>query len=49
MQLSGKCGPVKYRYLTTKFLKFMSKKMSKVIMLRTKLQNELLKKKDVRC
>ena len=28
MQLSGKCGPVKYKYLTTKFLKFMSKKMS---------------------
>ena len=49
MQLSGKCGPVKYKYLTTKFLKFMSKKMSKVIMLRTKLLNEFLKKKDVRC
>ena len=49
MQLSGKCGPVKYKYLTTKFFKFISRKMSKVIMLRTKLQNEFLKKKDVRC
>ena len=45
MELVDKCAPVKYKYLTAKYSKVMTKELRKAIMLRTKLQNQYLKKK----
>ena len=43
MELLNKVAPQKTKYLRANYSKFMTKELSKAIMLRTKLRNQLLK------
>ena len=44
-ELLNKVAPLKTKYLRANYSRFMTKELSKVIMLRTKLRNQILKKK----
>ena len=44
MELLNKVAPLKTKYLRGTYSKFMTKELSKAIILRTKLQNKFLKK-----
>ena len=44
MELLNKVAPLKTKYLRANYSKFMTKELSKAIILRTKLQNKFLKK-----
>ena len=46
MELLKKVASLKPRYLKTNYYKFMTKKLGKPIMLRTKLQNQFLRKRQ---
>ena len=44
MELLNKVAPLKTKYLRANYSKFMTKELSKAIILRTKLRNKFLKK-----
>ena len=44
MGILNKVAPLKTKYLGTNYSKFMTKKLGKAIMLRTKSQNQFVKK-----
>ena len=45
MELLNKVAPLKTKYLRANYSKFITKELSKAIMLRTKLRNQFLKKR----
>ena len=46
MELLNKVASLKPRYLKTNYSKFMTKELGKATMLRTKLQNQFLRKRQ---
>ena len=44
IELLNKAAPIKTKYLRVNYSKFMTKELSKAIIVRTKLRNKLLKK-----
>ena len=48
VELFNKVAPEKTKYLRANYSKFMTKKLGTAIMLRIKLRNQFLKKKDIR-
>ena len=47
MDLLNKVAPLKTKFLRTNHSKFVTKDLSKAIMLRTKLRNQFLKKRNL--
>ena len=47
MDLLNKVAPLKTKFLRTNHSKFVTKDLSKAIMLRTKLRNQFLKKRTL--